>query len=393
MGGLFTYYNRPEELNKELHYAARRGTYRWAKDSIKAGADVNTRNQDGQTPLIVATLREHIPIMEILVDKGADLNCWDANYETALHYAVRRSSRDTMEVLIEAGADVNAPNKYGQTPLMLAVFSENLENIEMLINYGAELDLYYGFNSETALNYAAKQMSGETLQLLIEKGADVNFGPQTALKTAVCCGHTNNVLTLIKAGADLSIRTQGRECLTAAFQLLLLSSKYKYVKILIKAGADVNVIMRKYIQSSLIYTAQRGNIECAKLLLNAGAVVNVRQADGYTALEFCLERHLRTPGKKDNEEAFILLLFAAGEKVRGTRFKFKRSHYETYCVYTPNFLLRMSQRSLRLTDMCRDRIRKHLMQLSNVNLFFRVRKLGLPVSLASFLVYNVSVEE
>ena len=234
-------------------------------------------------------------------------------------------------------------------------------------------------------------MSGEALKLLIAKGADVNFGPQTALNTAVCCGHADNVLTLIKAGADLNIRTQGRECLTGAFQLLLLSGKYKYVKMLIEAGADVNVTMKKDIPSSLIYTARIGDIECAKLLLNAGAVVNVRQ-DGYTALEFCLERHIRTLGKKEDEEAFILLLFAAGEKVRGTRFKFKRSYCETY-VYTPNFLLRMSQRNLRLTDLCRDRIRKHLMELNNVNLFVRVKQLGLPVSLASFLVYNVSVEE
>ena len=287
---------------------------------------------------------------------------------------------------------MNTPNKYGETALMLAVFSEIIEIVEMLINYGAEINLYYGFNSETALNYATKQMSGETLKLLIAKGADVNFGPQTALNTAVCCGHTDNVLTLIKAGADLNIRTQGRECLTGAFQLLLLRGKYKYVKMLIEAGADVNVTMRKDIQSSLIYTARIGDIECAKLLLNAGAVVNVRQADGYTALEFCLERHLRTPGKKEDEEAFILLLFAAGEKVRGTRFKFKRSNYETYCVYTPSFFLGMSQRSLQLTDMCRDRIRKHLMELSNVNLFVRVKQLGLPVSLASSLVHNVSLE-
>ena len=123
----------------------------------------------------------------------------------------------------------------------------------------------------------------------------------------------------------MNIRTQGRECLTAAFQLLLLSGKYKYVKMLIEAGVDVNVTVRKDIQSNLIYTAQRGDIECAKLLLNAGAAVNIRQTDGHTALEFCLERHHCIPGKKD-EEAFIPLLFAAGEKVPGTRFTFTSPH-------------------------------------------------------------------
>ena len=236
---------------------------------------------------------------------------------------------------------------------------------------------------------------GKTLRLLIEKGADVNCEPQTALMTATSYELTNNILTVMKAGADSNIEFHGHECLTTAFRLLILSGYYRYVKRLIEAGADVNVTMSRNIQSCLICIARRGDVGTAKLLLKAGAVVNVRQDDGHSALEFCLERYHRIHGQQQEEEdRFIIFLFAAGEKVPGTRFRFKHSHCETYYVYTPKFLLRMLKpSSLRLTDMCKDRIRKHMMQLSNVNLFVQVTKLGLPASLQSFLVYNVSLDD
>ena len=214
--------------------------------------------------------------------------------------------------------------------------------------------------------------------------------------TATSYELTNNLLTVMKAGADSNIELHGHECLTTAFRLLILSGHYRYVKRLIEAGADVNVTMSRNIQSCLICIARRGDVGTAKLLLKAGAVVNVRQDDGHSALEFCLERYHRIHGQQQEEEEdrFIILLFAAGEKVPGTRFRFKHSHCETYYVYTPKFLFRMWQpSSLRLTDMCKDRIRKHMMQLSNVNLFVQVTKLGLPASLQSFLVYNVSLDD
>ena len=452
--GLFTCHSRPEELNKELHYAARHGIYTWINDLMKEGADVNALNKHGETPLMAATFHENIPIMEMLIDYGGDVNARiDINSETALNYAARQNCGKAMELLINKGADVNArdqhgdtplmvaafygnipimemlldnrsdvnarneenrktalhyaagkyslkatallidkgadvnvQNQHGKTPLMTAIFSETLQIVELLMDNGADIGPYDNLNSETALNYAAKQSSGKTLRLLIEKGVDVNLKVKyTALMTAAWYGHVNNVLTLIEAGADLNIEIHGHDCLTTAFRLLLLSGHYQYAKILIEAGADVNVPLRKGISSSLSYAAQRGDMECAKLLLNAGAAVNVRQEDEHTALEFCLERYKRISGKQ--EEEFILMLFAAGEKVHRVQGIFEPSEL------LPEFLVRMSQRSLRLTDMCRDTIRKHLIELNNVNLFVRVRQLGLAASLESFLVHNVSLDQ
>ena len=87
------------------------------------------------------------------------------------------------------------------------------------------------------------------------------------------------------------------------------------------------------------------------------------------------------------------MLFAAGEKVPETRFRWIHVFRANYSVDVPYFLQRLSEPSLRLTEIYRHKIRKHLMVLSNVNLFVQVTKLGLPVSLESFLVYNVSIDD
>ena len=196
------------------------------------------------------------------------------------------------------------------------------------------------------LEYAAKQSSGKTLQLLIDKGINEDI-ILLSLITAATHGSYANLLAPKKAGAVNTEKQHFR--LTGVFKHFLISGNYNHVKMMIKAGADVNVTFGEEMGSSLIFMARRGDIECAKLVLNAGADVNVRQVDGHTALKFCIERHQRIPGEKEDEETFVMLLFAAGEKVPGTRFEFNRSQDQTYYVYIPTFLLRMSQRSLCLT--------------------------------------------
>ena len=47
---------------------------------------------------------------------------------------------------------------------------------------------------------------------------------------------------------------------------------------------------------------------------------------------------------------------------------------------------------LGLKHLCREAIRKHLLQMSNVNLFVRVPLLGLPSLLTEYLLYNVECD-
>ena len=55
----------------------------------KGGGDhVNLPSKQRNTPLHLASMKGHLPVMEFLLDKNADLNCQNEKGNTALHLAV-----------------------------------------------------------------------------------------------------------------------------------------------------------------------------------------------------------------------------------------------------------------------------------------------------------------
>lgn len=64
-----------------------------------------------------AVEKDHIDILQLLIDNGADIEARTLGGETALVLACRYLNTDTVELLIENGADINAKTSEGQTLL------------------------------------------------------------------------------------------------------------------------------------------------------------------------------------------------------------------------------------------------------------------------------------
>ena len=103
--------------NTPLHDAALRGNASVASILIAAGADVNAKNNFGETPLHHAALRGNASVASILIAAGADVNAKDNLGDTPLHYAAQRGNASVASILIAAGADVNVKANNGDTPL------------------------------------------------------------------------------------------------------------------------------------------------------------------------------------------------------------------------------------------------------------------------------------
>jgi ankyrin repeat protein len=101
-----------------LFLAVRYGQKEVAELLIEKGADVNAKNNYGETPLAYALNNKEIA--DLLIAKGADVNAKGDFGGTPLHEAAGSGHKETAKLLIEKGADVNAKDDDGETPLDFA---------------------------------------------------------------------------------------------------------------------------------------------------------------------------------------------------------------------------------------------------------------------------------
>ena len=105
---------------------------------IKAGADVNERDQLGIPVIVNAACRGSNQLIDILLSSGAEINVSvGLSGRTALMCAVEWKHTETVKLLIEAGADLEMADKQGNTPLMIAKSKRSEEIVKLLTDAGA----------------------------------------------------------------------------------------------------------------------------------------------------------------------------------------------------------------------------------------------------------------
>lgn len=137
----------------------------WAK------ADVNARNDSGQTVLMMLGEKITSDIVWDLINAGAKVNLRDNDGDTALIEAAQSNNLDVLKTLLEAGAKVNAKNNDGQTPLMMAASEGLINNLKTLILAGADINARDA-KGKSALMYAKENDHSPVVRLLRSYGAD-----------------------------------------------------------------------------------------------------------------------------------------------------------------------------------------------------------------------------
>jgi hypothetical protein len=118
------------------------------RQQLRTGANVNARDQHGQTALMLAAHRGHREMVETLVGAGADLNATAKYNLTALMLAIVAGHATIARFLARAGADLSirgsgAPGFMGKTAYDLAVAREMHElYAELENNTGSENDIH-----------------------------------------------------------------------------------------------------------------------------------------------------------------------------------------------------------------------------------------------------------
>ncbi|MDB5713265.1 MAG: ankyrin repeat protein [Sphingomonadales bacterium] len=159
-----------ERLQQLLFDAARMGRTDMIAALVQAGGDTAEFNEDGYTPLILASYHGHLDTTAALVAAGAAVDGADLGRgNTALMGCAFKGYAEIAAFLIEAGAEVDQRNLAGQTALMLAAMFARDEIADLLLHAGADTGLI-DIAGNTAPGVAAAQQNHTLSDRLIAHG-------------------------------------------------------------------------------------------------------------------------------------------------------------------------------------------------------------------------------
>ena len=95
---------------------------------------INSRTDNGKTPLHYAVNLQEIKIVKLLLENGANINLQDYEHEyNILHYAVNFGSKELVEFCLTNNIDINRQDIFGNTALHYSVIEGNNEILNMVI--------------------------------------------------------------------------------------------------------------------------------------------------------------------------------------------------------------------------------------------------------------------
>lgn len=271
-----------------LFAAIRAGDHKTVAELLGDKSLITKTDKYGSTPLMHAALYSDAEMMTLLIDRGAEVNVSNRDGVTALMWGA--GEIDKVRLLLEKGAKVDVQTELGRSPLLIAsTYTSNVEVVRLLMESGAKPTGIDNFG-ETPLTSAAKRGDTQIVEALIQAGADLNAGGRPPLAWAAEEGNVETIACLLKHRAGDNKKHLNQALFNAAVR-----GPAAAVRLLLAQGGDPSAPAGFAGYTPLMGAAysELKNAEAVKLLLEKGADVKVKGANGETALSLA-KKHGRT---------------------------------------------------------------------------------------------------
>lgn len=255
---------------------------------LEAGALVDGKNADQNTPLMVALILEKPDWINFFLDYKADVNTVNFLGDTPLHFAVRIANVTIVERLLRLGANPDSLNGFKESPRQLSKRLAEKPGFahQNILAMNALLNPTPGPNdnklASAHLWQALAKANAEQVKSALEEGANPNIeNAEDTPLTYALKRHLKDCVELLLASPHLAVDATDSNHNTPL--IIAVSDAPERVQILLHLGANVNAGNRRG-NTALHAAASRGNLELTKLLLAQHALLDSVNIDGDTPL-------------------------------------------------------------------------------------------------------------
>jgi uncharacterized protein len=267
-------------LDRQLYQAIAKGDVGAVRVLLDNGADIEARNERGETPLFTAVANHNAQMVKLLLEKGAQVSARDNYRETPLTEAASSMESDMLPILLAAKPDSEQQD---------AALLEAVKSGPVVIR---EAD------APAAQNDHAPQPMAEfpwvtNVRLLLDAGADIETRDEegsTPLMRAATYAQTETFKLLLERGAKINVRDKGGRTLLIAAAcdcaIATMDSTYEIMKLLLEKGVNVNARDHDGQTALMLAAGSPDGSPSVKLLLDHGANPMARDNSGRTALDY-----------------------------------------------------------------------------------------------------------
>jgi CDK inhibitor PHO81 len=210
----------------------------------------------------------------------------DISDRTPLHELAISGRNNILRMLLEKGLNVDPEDTYGRRPIHYCAMYGHISCLMLLISHKTDLESP-DHDGATPLVHAIRGGHVQLMELLLESGVMLEYSSeviQNPLTVAVQIGNLEITEKLLKRGVQIRPDSHGLSPLHISCRLgyALIAS------VLIKYGAPIDGFDNFYGWQPIFFASSEGNLDCVRVLIQAGCNLEVKDENGWFPWTFAL---------------------------------------------------------------------------------------------------------